>query len=526
MNRRCKAAKKGNARGCHAIPCPLARLLAVFLIGCLVLDAQEASPGGTALSGLALDNFNRVGASAAAIEAVLRSDPGLMVELKRWVAKEATDQGRIVEDTALTDQGIFDRLAWDLEFRSIATRLLQRYGHLLPRLNPESEAAKEQELVRQQRVRRLLAAEESGERADWRGANAEGVSGPSPNPSRLRQPSQRSTFWPQRTTIRDGDIGGMGSEGNAPGPSIPPGDELVTPGDPPGEIERRTATPMLQAIAAPESATARGGPLSSDGADFSAGALLQTSASLKRSWNDPLAEEFFPEAVSFGAARSDGGGRSMAQDEPGNSEKFGEPAAKLRPNPFSDIPSLFDLYRQVSPRQKHIERFGAEVFRNGPRELDLLPMDLPVGPDYVVGPGDGLTVELWGSSSGRLFRTVDAEGRLALPEVGPLLVSGRTLGDIQQSVQQVLRTQFRDISADVSLSRLRTVRVYVVGDVERPGAYDISSLSTPLNALFQAGGPTERGSLRLVRHYREGTLVQEVDLYDLLLHGVKAKLKR
>ena len=115
---------------------------------------------------------------------------------------------------------------------------------------------------------------------------------------------------------------------------------------------------------------------------------------------------------------------------------------------------------------------------------------LPVGPDYVVGPGDGLAIDLWGGFSQRFTRTVDREGRIALPEAGPLLVSGRTLGDVQQAVQQALRSQFQDASADVSLSRLRTVRIYVVGEVAEPGAYDISSLSTPLNALFAAGGVT------------------------------------
>jgi len=168
-----------------------------------------------------------------------------------------------------------------------------------------------------------------------------------------------------------------------------------------------------------------------------------------------------------------------------------------------------------------------DVFANSSGdETAQLPMDLPVGPDYVVGPGDGLAIDLWGAVSQRVYRLVDREGRLSLPEVGPVLVSGRTMGEVQQEVQRILRTQFRDISADVSLSRLRTVRVYVVGDVQNPGAYDISSLSTPLNALFAAGGPTENGSLRLVRHYRGKQLVQEVDLYDLLLHGIRSDLKR
>src|SRR5713226_5431628 len=153
-------------------------------------------------------------------------------------------------------------------------------------------------------------------------------------------------------------------------------------------------------------------------------------------------------------------------------------------------------------------------------------MDLPVGPDYVVGPGDGLAINLWGGVSQRMIRLVDREGRITLPEAGPVLVSGRTLGEVQESVQQVLRTQFRDVSADVSLSRLRTIRVYVVGEVAEPGAYDISSLSTPLNAVFEAGGITPRGSLRNLKHYRGKQLIEEVDAYDLLLHGVGSELKR
>jgi polysaccharide export outer membrane protein len=153
-------------------------------------------------------------------------------------------------------------------------------------------------------------------------------------------------------------------------------------------------------------------------------------------------------------------------------------------------------------------------------------MDLPAGPDYVVGPGDGLTINLSGGISDRLQRVVDREGRVALPEVGGVEVSGRSLGDVQHLVQTVLRGQFRGVDADVSLSRIRTVRVYVVGDVERPGAYDVSSLSTPLNALFIAGGPTSGGSLRVLRHYRGQQLIQEVDTYDLLLHGIRGEMQR
>jgi protein involved in polysaccharide export with SLBB domain len=203
-----------------------------------------------------------------------------------------------------------------------------------------------------------------------------------------------------------------------------------------------------------------------------------------------------------------------------------QPMLRHQPNPYADVPSLYDLYAQYSKRSPRLERFGEDVFINGTGNLDELPMDLPAGPEYVVGPGDGLTITLTGGISQRLQRVVDREGRVALPEVGAVEVSGRSLGDVQHLVQTVLRGQFRGVDADVSLSRIRTVRVYVTGDVERPGPYDVSSLSTPLNALYIAGGPTSGGSLRILRHYRGKQLIQEVDVYDLLLHGVRGDVQR
>src|SRR5260370_2404875 len=182
------------------------------------------------------------------------------------------------------------------------------------------------------------------------------------------------------------------------------------------------------------------------------------------------------------------------------------------------------MYTQAIPRPVRPKRCGGESFENVTRDSQFIPMDLPAGPDYVVGPGDGLSIDLWGGTTHRICRVVDREGGVRWAEVGPLVVRGKSLVDVQESLQQLLRTEFRRVSADVSLARLRTIRVYEVGDVANPGAYDISSLSTPLNAMFAAGGPTQKGSLRIVKHYRGNQLVEVVDLYDLLLHGVKSDL--
>jgi protein involved in polysaccharide export with SLBB domain len=191
--------------------------------------------------------------------------------------------------------------------------------------------------------------------------------------------------------------------------------------------------------------------------------------------------------------------------------------------PFRNLPALHDLYTQAPPDQEKLERFGAALFRNSAAAAaDKMPVDIPVGSDYVIGPGDELVVEYWGSSSQRLQVSVDREGRVVLPEAGAVVVAGRTLSEARQSVERLLTRQLRGISVDVTMGKLRNIRVYVVGDVKNPGAYDISALSTCLSALIMAGGPTETGSYRTVKHYRGPKLLEEVDLYDLMLKGVGA----
>jgi protein involved in polysaccharide export with SLBB domain len=189
--------------------------------------------------------------------------------------------------------------------------------------------------------------------------------------------------------------------------------------------------------------------------------------------------------------------------------------------PYRNLPALADLYTQSIVEPAKLERFGAALFRNSAAS-DKNAIDIPVGSDYVLGPGDQLVIDYWGSSSQHLSATVDRDGRVLLPEAGTVAVAGRTLGEAQELIQKALVRQFRDVSLSVSLARLKTVRAYVVGDVKNPGAYDISSLSTTLSALLAAGGPTDTGSLRTVKHYRGKTLLEDVDLYELMLKGVSS----
>jgi protein involved in polysaccharide export with SLBB domain len=191
-----------------------------------------------------------------------------------------------------------------------------------------------------------------------------------------------------------------------------------------------------------------------------------------------------------------------------------------------NLQSLRDLYSQVPEQTAKLRRFGSDMFLERGLATKQMSIDVPIGPDYILGPGDGLIINLWGGISQSLPRTVDREGKIVLPEAGAVLVAGLPIERAQEVVQQELSKQFRDAKVAITISRLRTIRVYVVGDVQRPGAYDISSLSTPLNALYAAGGPTRFGSLRIARQYRGQKLLREVDLYDFLLHGVRSEVDR
>ncbi|MFZ0272846.1 MAG: SLBB domain-containing protein [Acidobacteriaceae bacterium] len=205
------------------------------------------------------------------------------------------------------------------------------------------------------------------------------------------------------------------------------------------------------------------------------------------------------------------------------------PEVLREPTPYN-LQSLRDLYTQIPNTQARLKRFGSEVFLK--RETitatrlggstSVPSLDVPIGPDYVIGPGDSLSIDLWGGLSQTFTRVVDRDGHLTLPEAGEVQVAGLTLERAQSAIAHALQQQYRNAQVSVTVAALRSVRVYVVGDVEMPGAYDVSSLATPLSALYAAGGPTAAGSLRVLRHYRGKQLVGEVDLYDFFLHGVRA----
>jgi len=497
-------------------------------------------------SDLARANFDRVAASAAQIKEVLVRDPGLLVELKTWVAKEASDNGQVISDDDLTDTSIFDRLTRDVKFRSLATRLVQRYGYLKPNVNPESEMGKEQELLIKERVRRLEQEEAQEDAAAMQlqkaetpaNANKRAYYCENANPDNIgdlgcsdhdqiqpkRDLMNPDYLGPQRDTQPTNPQEGLPLGSSAPilqaeaGITTPQGNPMAGMGSMGGSGETGASFQAVSSMMGQAGSASMGGsmPMESIGG-LSPLDLLRNGASTGL-MNDNSTSDM----STNGSMRADMENGAVIRPTPRLARNREPNAAGIvhRPSPYSDVPSLYDLYVQAPSQDRSPQRFGIAVFRDGIRDRRNLPMDLPVGPDYVVGPGDSLSIDLWGGLSTKIVRTVDRQGRVNLPEAGPLQVSGRNLGDVQQAVQKAIASQYRNTSADVSVAKLRTVRVYVVGEVEEPGAYDISSLSTPLNALVAAGGVTGKGSLRELTHFRGRQELEKIDAYDLLLRGV------
>jgi len=170
----------------------------------------------------------------------------------------------------------------------------------------------------------------------------------------------------------------------------------------------------------------------------------------------------------------------------------------------------------AAPRQ-----FGYSFFAQGDPFAAMT--DIPVGPDYVIGAGDRIVITAWGGLEGVFETEVSRNGEITLPKVGALQVAGVPFGQLPKLLQNHIGKVFKDFQINVTMGKLRLMKVFVVGEVRRPGAYSVSSLSTLINVLSAAGGPTGNGTLRNIEVKRNGKLVETVDLYDFFLKGDKSR---
>jgi protein involved in polysaccharide export with SLBB domain len=162
--------------------------------------------------------------------------------------------------------------------------------------------------------------------------------------------------------------------------------------------------------------------------------------------------------------------------------------------------------------------FGYDLFDRAPSTFAPL-LNAPVPSDYVIGPGDELTVQLYGNQNRILPLVVERDGRISFPEIGPISVAGQRFSTVKDTIESRVERQLIGVKASVSMGYTRTIRVFVLGEARNPGTYTITSLGTITSALYAAGGIKPIGSMRRVQLKREGTLVRTLDLYDLLIRG-------
>ncbi len=205
------------------------------------------------------------------------------------------------------------------------------------------------------------------------------------------------------------------------------------------------------------------------------------------------------------------------------------PAVPLEKRPEDWPPFTREIAKRLPGTPAPVLPFGYEIFSYSPTTFEPLTAG-PVDPEYPIGPGDEVIVQVWGDNQYTHAATVTREATVTVPDIGQVVLNGLTLAQAKRLITDRLAAVYSGIRAgrpttfvDVTLGKLRSIQVFILGDVVRPGGYTISSVSTVLNALYNAGGPTARGSMRDVRIMRHNVVYRHVDLYGYILAGSKAE---
>jgi protein involved in polysaccharide export with SLBB domain len=168
-----------------------------------------------------------------------------------------------------------------------------------------------------------------------------------------------------------------------------------------------------------------------------------------------------------------------------------------------------------------LPHFGASLFENP--ATYAADSAAPAPSEYVLGPGDEVRIQIWGTVDFAGNQTLDRNGQINLPKIGAINLSGVQVKDLEAVLKKQVGTVFNNVSLNASLGKLRGITVYVVGQANQPGTYNLNSLSTLVNALFASGGPNVNGSMRNIELKRGGKTITTLDLYDFIVKGDKSK---
>ena len=168
-----------------------------------------------------------------------------------------------------------------------------------------------------------------------------------------------------------------------------------------------------------------------------------------------------------------------------------------------------------------LPHFGASLFENpGAYAADSAA---PAPSEYVLGPGDEVRIQIWGTVDFAGNQTLDRNGQISLPKIGAIALGGVQVKDLESVLKKQVATVYNNFSINVTLGKLRGITVYVVGQANQPGTYNLNSLSTLVNAVFASGGPSTIGSMRQIELKRGGRTITTLDLYDFIVKGDKSK---
>jgi len=167
---------------------------------------------------------------------------------------------------------------------------------------------------------------------------------------------------------------------------------------------------------------------------------------------------------------------------------------------------------------KELEPFGYDIFANSPQTF-APTMDIAIPSDYMVAPGDRISIQVFGKEINELELEVNREGQIVFPQHGPFTVSGLSYREMKHLLTAKIKERVIGVDVVIGMASLRSMRVFVLGDAYKPGQYTLSSLSSITHAIFAAGGLSDIGSLRKIELKRAGNTIKTLDLYDLLIHG-------
>ncbi|MDV6253331.1 SLBB domain-containing protein [Vibrio sp. EA2] len=188
-------------------------------------------------------------------------------------------------------------------------------------------------------------------------------------------------------------------------------------------------------------------------------------------------------------------------------------------NPANSSAQNGQLNQQGQPDQdEELKRFGLDLFAGSPTTFAPIS-DVPVPADYTVGAGDEIVIQLFGKENTTHRLRVNRAGIINFPSLGPVQVAGMSFSEVRDSLNQRVQEQMIGVRSDISLGEMRTMQVFVMGDAYKPGAYTVSALSTISQAIYYSGGFSESGALRNIQLKRDGQVIRNLDMYDLLLKG-------